>query len=215
MPLNSWAHALLIVLISTTIARAHGISVLCDVEPPNHVVVTAYFGMEPAAGAAVRVTDTHGAELAIGTLDESGRYTFAAPEAVAYVFEVTIAGHRAQCRLDPDQVARLGIGPDTFSPHDALHAAEAGREGHESQPPPADAPGHDSAHTGTQRRANQSTPAHDHGANADHLHPATAFPIVELIAGLALIISLSSLAMTFSLRREIRAHLDQRSKPGE
>ena len=67
----------------------------------------------------------------------------------------------------------------------------------------------------TAQRASQSTPAHHHDNDADHTHPAAAFPIVELVAGLALIIALSALAMTFSLHREIRARLDQRSNPGE
>lgn len=186
MPQRAWVLAVLVLSTSASTLRAHGVSVLCEVAAPDRVVVFAYLGTAPAGGAALRVSDANGAEILTGSLDGAGRYVFAPTEAIPYAFEVTIAGHRAQCQLSPSQVAQLEIGTATRQhpgPAPQITAAAGGPDQHLDR---------------------SAAPHHQH--DVEHTGDP---PIVELVAGLALILALAAVVMNAFLGRQLRAHLDQ------
>jgi hypothetical protein len=175
---------------SGAIARAHEISVLCDVVAPDRVVVSAFLGTAPAAGAALQINDEHGAEVRTATLNAAGQYTFTPPAASPYTFEVTIAGHRANCRLGPEQVGRLEI------------AGSGPIPGREEEPP---------SRADERTAAFKTRPALSRDSRETR-QPGD-IPILELVAGLALILALAALAMHASLRRQLRAHVNQQHTP--
>lgn len=209
-------------LCSVSAAKAHGISVDCVVQPPDIVLVTVNWGgHDPAGGAAIRVLDKDGIELAAGTCDEEGQYSFIASATHARSFEATIAGHRAVCTLTPAQLAQLGIPSDPplvqSPPHDdpdavpgevhpSDHVHETGHEPssapHEHEPathehPPSPAVDH---HTD-----GDDGPADGGHPGADSLSPT----VPDAVAGLALILAVAALIMVMSLRREFREFVKQ------
>jgi len=101
----------LLVLFSVPFVRAHAIEARCEVLPPGRVLVyAAYAGDGPAAGALVRVSDPQGNHVGGGAVDDQGRFEFLAPAALAYRFEIIVAGHRAACQLTPQQVDLISAG---------------------------------------------------------------------------------------------------------
>jgi hypothetical protein len=199
---NRLLPALLPILCNAGLASAHGLFVHYDVEPPDHVVITAFwYADEPASGAKVRVLDPDGEVIAASTANAQGQYTFTAPAARAYRFEVIASGHKAECQLTPEAAALLSA-----TDGHAQNAADT-----ESPPPPAAAPdNHPHEH--------EDGPAHSHAdeqdLDADHVDPwrsvaahggwAEPWFGSGLISGLALILAGAAFVMTLSLRREIR-----------
>jgi len=186
---RSMSHGLpvvLAILFSATIARAHSVTLECEVQPPDRIVVTVYWGgTEPAVGAAIVVTDAEGHEVAGGTSDRNGGYTFTATAKIAYAFEATIAGHRARRQLSAEEVALLdppggsSALPTALSPAPTVQGSPD-RE-HEHENPVI--------------------------ARCTHVHPGPDSSHTEALAGVALILSAASFLMIVSLRRRLDTHM--------
>ena len=201
MSLSRPTVVILTALTGAKLALAHSIEVNCTVDPPDRVIVSVYFGMEPASGATVRVADPQGHDIAAGTANADGQYIFTVPHAAAYVFEATVAGHRARCRLDSEQVTALAQAPGGPPTVTVAHSEPGDRTVAE---PELSAP-NDHDHAGDVAYKRDLPAAHEH---------TTDFPTVELIAGLALILAVAAMSMTWSLRREFRAYLDRLGRSG-
>jgi hypothetical protein len=185
-PMSPGLPVVLVILFNAATAWAHGVTLECEVRPPDRIVVTVYWGgTEPAVGAAIAVTDIEGHKVASGTSDENGSYTFTATARMAYAFEATLAGHRARRRLSAEEVDRLDPGalsstaPTARSP--ALTSEGSADRDH----------GHD--HASPTEHAQADTPR-----GAAH---------TEALAGVALILSAASFIMIISLRRRLDRHL--------
>ena len=185
-PMSHGLPVVLAIMFSATIARAHSVTLECAVQPPDRIVVTVYWGgTEPAVGAAIVVTDAEGHEVASGTSDKSGSYTFTATAKIAYAFEATIAGHRARRQLSAEEVALL----DPPGGSSALPAALS------PAPTVQGSPDHEHEH--------------DHPATAEpaHVHAPQDSSHTEALAGVALILSAASFLMIISLRRRLGTHM--------
>jgi hypothetical protein len=186
--------ALLPVLCSTGPAYAHGLFVSYNVQPPDRVVLTAFWNAnDPASGARVRMLDDEDHAVAVGMTDARGQCAFTITEPKTYLFEVIAAGHRGECRLSTEDAARLGaaLSPDSESATSAQAAPQA--RGHDQ----------DADH------GHEHAPArpHTHEADTDTSHAGNPQPWFAsgLVSGLALILAAAALTMTLALRRELRA----------
>lgn len=201
MSLSRFTAVVLTTLASAELARAHNIEVSCKVDPPDRVVVSVYVGTVPAAGATVRATDPQGHEIATGAADTGGQCVFTVPDAAAYTFEATIAGHRARCQLDPEQVGILAQARNSSPTAVAPRSESGARTVAESE------------HGAADDHEHPSNVAHTHDL-ADRREHTAGFPTVELVAGLALILAVAALSMSWSLRRDFRAYLDRQGRSG-
>ena len=180
-----------VTLHSFTVVRAHELTLRCEVQPPDRVIVSVlFYDEEPAAGATIRVWDPRGELAATGISDGRGQYVFTARTAVAYSFEATIAGHMARRQLRPEQVAQLNPGAGSLTEAGA-HRQAVSPSAVPSAPEHLRAPDH----------------AHEHVSPPDQTG-ARSRRLAELLAGLAFILSIAAFVMVHSLRREFRAHLD-------
>ncbi len=184
--MNHGLPVVLSILFSATIARAHSVTLECEVQPPDRVVVTVYWGgTEPAVGAAIVVTDAEGHEVASGISDKNGSYTFTATAKIAYTLEATIAGHRARRQLSAEEVALLNPPGGSSALSTTLSPAPTVQ--------------------GSPDREHE----HDHPATAEpaHVHPPQDSSHAEALAGVALILSAASFLMIVSLRRRLDTHI--------
>jgi hypothetical protein len=176
--------AVLLILFSTAvICEAHDLSITCDLVPPDQATVHVYWAaIEPANGADVRVFDAEGNEIARGTTDEEGAFSFTVKDAVPHTVEATIAGHRVRQRINEVEGEGLDV------------------PGREMEASGAHAPPH----------SHQAADPHGHAHDDDHEEAEAGSEhedshVVELMAGVALILSLASFIMVVSLQRRLKA----------
>ncbi|UCF33049.1 MAG: hypothetical protein JSV78_12025 [Phycisphaerales bacterium] len=175
--------ALLILFSTAVICEAHDLSITCDLVPPDRVTVHVYWAaLEPANGADVRVFDGKGNEIARGSTDQEGAFSFLVKDVVPHTVEATIAGHRVRQRINEAEGGGLDV------PGQQMEASA----GH--------APPH----------SHQAADSHGHAHDDDHDEAAAApehqdSHVVELMAGVVLILSLASFVMVVSLQRRLKA----------
>jgi len=185
---------LLPILCSCGLAHAHGLFVHYDIPAPDRIIISAFWQAdEPAAQASVRMLDPNGATIAAGRTDARGQCTFAVPEPLAYRFEVTVAGHRAECRLTPEAVALL-------EPQDRSNTG--------TRPPgrPLDAQrGRDDDPGAAESVAATTSAAHAAPTGKPVVGHSEPWFASGLFSGLALVLAAAAFIMTLSLRREVRS----------
>jgi hypothetical protein len=175
--------ALLILFSTAAICEAHDLSITCDFVSPSQVTVHVYWAaLAPASGADVRVFDDEGNEIARGSTNEEGAFSFAVKDAAPYTVEATIAGHRVRQRINEVEGEGLDV------------------PGRETEASGAHAPAH----------SHQAADAHGHAHDDDHDEAAAGSEhedshVIELMAGVALILSLASFIIVVSLQRRLKA----------
>jgi hypothetical protein len=93
-PLILMTGSLLGALVTPVLAHAHDLITTLTIGPNDVKVEAGYDDDTPAEKAKVWVTDSTGAAVARGVLDERGVWVFPRPGPGRYEVEVQIAGHR-------------------------------------------------------------------------------------------------------------------------
>src|SRR5437763_1558459 len=100
-----FAGVLVVVLLAPAVARAHDLKTVVTIGPDVVKVEAGFDDDSPAEKARVTVTDTSGATVGGGVLDERGVWSFPRPAPGRYTVVVESAGHRDKV---PIEVADAG-----------------------------------------------------------------------------------------------------------
>jgi len=90
------AIALVAVLVTASVASAHGLLVTLEIRAEKVHVEVFYDDDTPAETAKLAVTDAEGKTVAEGTADDRGFWDFDVPTAGEYVLIAKATGHRAK-----------------------------------------------------------------------------------------------------------------------
>jgi hypothetical protein len=97
------------VLLAPAAASAHGMTARVKVRADSVHVLAFFDDDSPAQSAAVRVTDAAGTEVAAGTTNERGEWTFPRPAPGRYALTAKCIGHAAKVDIlvdgDPESPA--------------------------------------------------------------------------------------------------------------